>query len=39
MGEQICTRVYAASTVGFELAQVRQDIRDQEEADASDGQD
>ena len=32
------TRRYAASTVGFELEQVRQYIREQETADGTNGQ-
>ena len=36
-GEHLWARGYAVSTVGFELEQVRQYIRDQEEADGSDG--
>ena len=34
-GEHLWARGYAVSTVGFELEQVRQYIRDQEEADGS----
>jgi putative transposase len=37
-GEHFWARGYAVSTVGFELEQVRQYIRDQEEADGSSGQ-
>ena len=37
-GEHFWARGYAVSTVGFELEQVRQYIRDQEEADGSGGQ-
>jgi len=36
-GEHLWARGYAVSTVGFELEQIRQYIRDQEEADGSDG--
>jgi putative transposase len=38
MGEHLWARGYAVSTVGFELEQVRQYIRRQEEADGSGGQ-
>ena len=34
-GEHLWARGYAVSTVGFELEQVRQSIRDQEEADGT----
>ena len=34
-GEHLWARGYAVSTVGFELEQIRQYIRDQEEADGS----
>jgi putative transposase len=34
-GEHLWARGYAVSTVGFELEQVRQCIRDQEEADGT----
>ncbi len=34
-GEHLWARGYAVSTVGFELEQVRQHIRDQEEADGT----
>ena len=34
-GEHLWARGYAVSTVGFELEQVRQYIRDQEEADGT----
>ena len=37
-GEHLWARGYAVSTVGFELEQVRQYIRDQEEADGTGGQ-
>jgi putative transposase len=37
-GEHLWARGYAVSTVGFELEQVRQYIRAQEEADGSKGQ-
>ena len=37
-GEHLWARGYAVSTVGFELEQVRQYIRDQEEADESGGE-
>jgi putative transposase len=37
-GEHLWARGYAVSTVGFELEQVRQCIRDQEEADGSGGE-
>ena len=37
-GEHLWARGYAVSTVGFELEQVRQYIREQEEADGSKGQ-
>jgi putative transposase len=37
-GEHLWARGYAVSTVGFELEQVRQYIRDQEEADGSGGE-
>jgi putative transposase len=37
-GEHLWARGYAVSTVGFELEQVRQYIRDQEEADGARGQ-
>ena len=37
-GEQLWARGYAVSTVGFELAQVRQYIRQQEAADGTSGQ-
>jgi len=37
-GQPLRARGYAVSTVGFELEQVRQYIRDQEEADGSGGQ-
>jgi len=36
-GEHLWARGYAVSTVGFELEQIRQYIRDQEEAAGSDG--
>ena len=36
-GEHLWARGYAVSTVGFEREQIRQYIRDQEEADGSDG--
>ena len=36
--EHFWTRVYAVSTVGFELEQVRQYIREQETADGAVGQ-
>ena len=36
-GEHLWARGYAVSTVGFELEQIRPYIRDQEEADGSDG--
>jgi len=36
-GEHLWARGYAVSTVGFKLEQVRQYIRDQEEADGSGG--
>jgi len=36
-GEHLWARGYAVSTVGFELEQIRQYIRDQEEADGSGG--
>ena len=36
-GEHLWARGSAVSTVGFELEQIRQYIRDQEEADGSDG--
>ena len=35
MGEHLWARGYAVSTVGFEIEQVRQYIRDQEEADGT----
>jgi len=38
IGEHLWVRGYAVSTVGFELEQVRQYIRDREEADGSKGQ-
>jgi putative transposase len=34
-GEHLWARGYAVSTVGFELEQIRQCIRDQEEADGA----
>jgi putative transposase len=34
-GEHLWARGYAVSTVGFELEQIRQYIRDQEEADGA----
>ncbi len=37
-GEHLWARGYAVSTIGFELEQVRQYIREQEEADGSGGQ-
>ena len=37
-GEHLCPRGYAVSTVGFELEQVRQYIREQETADGTNGQ-
>ena len=37
-GEHFWTRGYAESTVGFELEQVRQSIREQEEAGGNGGQ-
>ncbi len=37
-GEHFWARGYAVPTVGFELEQVRQDIRQQEEADGNSGQ-
>jgi putative transposase len=37
-GEHFWARGYAVSTVGFELEQVRQYIREQEDADGSSGQ-
>jgi len=37
-GEHLWARGYAVSTVGFELEQVRQYIREQEEADGTGGQ-
>ncbi len=37
-GEHLWARGYAVSTVGFELEQVRQYIRDQEEADGTEEQ-
>ena len=37
-GEHLWARGYAVSTVGFELEQVRQYIRDQEAADGTNGQ-
>jgi len=37
-GEHFWARGYAVSTVGFELEQVRQYIREQEEADGTGGQ-
>jgi len=37
-GEHLWARGYAVSTIGFELEQVRQYIRDQEEADGSGGE-
>jgi len=37
-GEHFWARGYAVSTVGFELEQVRQYIREQESADGTDGQ-
>jgi putative transposase len=37
-GEHLWARGYAVSTVGFELEQVRQYIRAQDEADGSKGQ-
>jgi putative transposase len=37
-GEHFWARGYAVSTVGFELEQVRQYIREQEEADGNGGQ-
>ena len=36
-GEHLWARGYAVSTVGFELEQIRQYIREQEEADGSGG--
>ena len=36
-GEHLWARGYAVSTVGFKREQIRQYIRDQEEADGSDG--
>jgi len=36
-GEHLWARGYAVSTVGFELEQIRQYIRDQEEADGTEG--
>ena len=38
LGEHFWARGYAVSTVGFELEQVRQYIREQEEADGNSGQ-
>ena len=37
-GEHLWARGYAVSTVGFELEQVRQYIREQETADGTNGQ-
>ena len=37
-GEHFWARGYAVSTVGFELEQVRQYIREQQSADATNGQ-
>jgi putative transposase len=37
-GEHFWARGYAVSTVGFELEQVRQYIREQEEVDGTSGQ-
>lgn len=37
-GEHLRARGYAVSTVGFELQQVRQYIREREEADGTGGQ-
>ena len=37
-GEHLWARGYAVSTIGFELQQVRQYIREQEEADGTGGQ-
>jgi putative transposase len=37
-GEHLWAWEYAVSTVGFELEQVRQYIRDQEEADGTGGE-
>ena len=37
-GEHLWARGYAVSTVGFELEQVRQYIREQETADGQNGQ-
>ena len=37
-GEHFWARGYAVSTVGFELEQVRQYIREQEHADGTNGQ-
>ena len=37
-GEHFWARGYAVSTVGFELEQVRQYIREQQSADGTDGQ-
>jgi len=37
-GEHLWARGYAVSTVGFDLQQVRQYIREQEEADGTGGQ-
>src|SRR6476660_5700577 len=36
-GEHLWARRYAVSTVGFELEQIRQYIREQEEADGTEG--
>ena len=36
-GEQLWARGYAVSTVGLDLDKIRQYIRDQEEADGTDG--
>ena len=36
-GEHLWARGYAVSTVGFEREPIRQYLRDQEEADGSDG--
>ena len=36
-GEHLWARGYAVSTVGFELEQVRQYVREQEAADGTDG--
>jgi putative transposase len=37
-GEHLWARGYAVSTVGFDLEQVRQYIREQEAADGTNGQ-